>query len=344
MCLHGHNRAPVRGAGGYIYMARPRWIWFLTSVSALAFSGYLIAQQDQLPVEHPDCTFFGPQRERFVTDAMQRLGGRNKTRGLSGITDQVMRAMAVIPGGSQTYTYDQAHTAGSLDSYIFADFKKNGITPAPTTTDWEFVRRVTLDLTGRIPTPERVITFVADGSANKRAKLVDELLASPAWVDKWTMYFGDLYQNVQNKPSTSLNRFPQGRNAFYQWIHDSLANNKPYNQIATELISAATTNSYEDGASNWILNGYITGGPTQDVMDQSAAFVFDTFLGITHVNCLLCHNGRGHLDQLSLWGGQTTRYQAWQLASYMSRTTFGRTPVDPSNNNIFYWNVVDNAR
>ena len=137
------------------------------------------------------------------------------------------------------------------------------------------------------------------------------------------MYFGDLYQNTQTKPSTGLNRFPQGRNAFYKWIHDSLAANKPYNQMATELISAATTNTYNDGAANWMLNGYITGGPTQDIMDQATSFVFDTFLGISHVNCLLCHNGRGHLDQLSLWGTRrrairrgslrrTCRTRAWR--------------------------------
>jgi hypothetical protein len=158
------------------------------------------------------------------------------------------------------------------------------------------------------------------------------------------MYFGDLYQYTATKASTSLNRFPQGRNTFYQWIHDSLTNNKPYNQMATELITSASTNTYNDGAANWILNGYITGGPTQDVMDQSTSFVFDTFLGIAHVNCLLCHNGRGHLDQLSLWATGTTRYQAWQLAAHLSKTSFKRVPVDPSNNNVYYWTVVDDPK
>jgi hypothetical protein len=304
----------------------------------------LIAQQDQLPVEHPECTFFGPLRERYVTDALQRLNHAPKTRALSQLTDQVVRALAVVPGGSQTYTFDQRHAAGSIDSYIFGDLQKHNIAPAPATTDWEFIRRATLDLTGRIPTPGRVVAFVADSDPAKRAKLVDELIASPQWIDKWTMYFGDLYQNTQTKASSGLNRFPQGRNALYHWIYASLAANKPYDQMATELIGAATTNTYEDGAGNWILNGYITGGPTQDVMDQSTSFVFDTFLGITHVNCLLCHNGRGHLDQLSLWGTQTTRYQAWQLASFLSRTGFSRTPVTPGTNNPYYWNVADNPR
>jgi len=51
----------------------------------------------------------------------------------------------------------------------------------------------------------------------------------------------------------------------------------------------------------------------------------DTFLGIAHVNCLLCHNGRGHLDSLSLWGYYTTRQQAWGMASFMSRTATTQT-------------------
>jgi hypothetical protein len=254
--------------------------------------------------------------------------------------------LPAVPGGRRRnpHLMREQFAADSIDSYIFADLDKHGIVPAPATTDWEFIRRVTLDLTGRIPAADRVLAFVNDPAPNKRSALIDELLAKPEWTDKWTMYFGDLYQNTDTKPSTSLRRFPQGRNAFYQWIHDSLAANKPYNRMAAELISAATTNTYTDGAANYILNGYITGGPAQDVMDQATAFVFDTFLGITHVNCLLCHNGRGHLDNLSLWGIGTTRYQAWQLAAHLSRTSFSRTPVDPANNNIYYWAVTDNPK
>jgi hypothetical protein len=319
-------------------------------LSVLACSGFLIGQEirgssaepGQLPVEHPECSYFGADRDKLAGPAFGQPGGR--ARRLGALTSQVVHAMAAIPGGSQTYSFDQNHAAGSIDSYIWADFQKNSITPAPATTDWEFIRRVTLDLTGRIPTPDRVLTFVADTSSDKRSKLIDQLLASPQWVDKWTMYFGDLYQNTDTKPTTSLRRFPQGRNAFYQWIHDGLANGKPYNQMAADLITNATDNTYDDGAGNWILNGYITGGPQQDIWDQSATFVFDTFLGITHVNCLLCHNGRGHLDSLSLWGSTTTRYQAWQLSGYMAHTSFTRTPVDPSNNNIYYWKVADSQK
>jgi hypothetical protein len=221
---------------------------------------------------------------------------------------------------------------------MMADWKANGITPAPMTTDWEFIRRVTLDLTGRIPNPTDVLAFVADTTPTKRANLIETLLAKPEWVDKWTMYYGDQFLNTVTRPSTSLNRTATGRNVFYQYIHDSLANGKPYNQMATELIASAGVNSYTDPTVNWMINGYITGGPAQDLMDSSTANVFDTFMGIAHVNCLLCHDGRGHLTTLSLWGSNTTRYQAWELSSFMSHTSIAQIGRD-SNNNATYWSL-----
>jgi len=325
-------------------MQKPRWIIGGT-LGVLTFSGVLLvraAPDDKLPVEHPDCSFFGPQRDRFVPNALQRKG-QGTSR--SVITEQVTHLRpAVIPGGSNTNTYNQQHAAGSIDSYIWADFAANNITPAPMTTDWEFIRRVTLDLTGRIPDPNAVLQFVNTPGGGDRASLIDSLLASPQWVDKWTMFYGDLFQNTQVKNSTGLNRFPQGRNAFYQYIYNSLANDKPYNQIASDLISMADSNSYNTGPVNYLLGGWVGNGPIQDSFDQMTANTFDVFLGMAHVNCLLCHNGRGHLDSLSLWASNTTRYQAWQLSSFMSHTSMTRTAVDPSNTNVYYWSVLDNQK
>jgi len=63
---------------------------------------------------------------------------------------------------------------------------------------------VTLDLTGRIPTADRLVAFLNDRAADKRAKLVEELLAKPEYVDKWTMFFGDLLKN--NSANTQIRR------------------------------------------------------------------------------------------------------------------------------------------
>jgi hypothetical protein len=115
--------------------------------------------------------------------------------------------------------------------------------------------------------------------------------------------------------------------------------------MATELLSIQSDSTYNDGAADFLVGSIVTGGPTQDIMDQMTADTFDTFLGVTHVNCLLCHNGRGHLDSLSLWATGTTRYQAWQLAGFLSHTGATRVVPDPANNpNVFYYSLQDNIK
>ena len=329
-----------------------RLVSTLSGVLILTLSGALLTAADesdlgqQLPVAHGECTAFTAGGREAM--ALNSLAGAKVSRHyLSRNTGDVLRTMvnaSSLPALSRPKSFDQTSTQlGTIDSYLSADMQAAGVQPAGLTTDWEFIRRVTLDLTGRIPTPDRVLAFVNDKTPNKRAALIDELLASPQWVDKWTMFYGDLFQNTSNRPSTSLNRFPAGRNAFYTWLHDSLSNDKPYDQMATELMTGRGSNSYTQGELNWILNGYITGGPQQDITDSMATNVSTAFLGISHMNCLLCHNGRGHLDQLSLWGSRTTRYAAWQFASFLSHTTFSTVRYDPNNRNVYYWSVQDNV-
>jgi len=286
----------------------------------------------ELPVSDPSCTFFGSNRDKF--NGSRRL--IEKARLTATVADQlpvasdVMAAFAAnaasampsAPGGSRTDTLQ--HSANNIDKYLFQAMSDAAVAPAPPTTDYEFVRRITLDLTGRIPAADAVTSFVNDSSFDKRTKLVDALMASPEWVDKWTIWFGDFLQN--NSQNTQINRNILGVVAFNNYIRDSLTSGKPYNQMARELISAAGASSYTQGELNYIVGGYMGGGPVQDQFDLQAANTAETFLGISHLNCLLCHNGRGHLDSLSLWGYYTTRQQAWGMASFMSRTLAQGTP------------------
>ena len=308
----------------------------------------LAAGQDGVPdfvVPHPECVLFGPRYTQFVSKAIQLpINIQNAHRAAVGeLTRQVVSQLAYIPPGSRTYTFQRPAEPGTVDFYIFGALQAAGVTPAPATTDYEFIRRVTLDLTGRIPTPSRVASFVADATPNKRALLVDELIAKPEWIDKWTMFFGDLYQN--NSQNSQIRRFTDGVKAFNDYVRAALAANEPYDQMARDLITATGTNSYQQGTLNLLAGGVVTGGPIQDIFDQQTANIFDMFMGIAHVNCLLCHNGHGHLDALSLWGSQTTRYQAWQLSSYLSHTETSRTAAPGAVNGLpYYWNVADNTK
>ena len=166
-------------------------------------------------------------------------------------------------------------------------------------------------------------------------------MAKPEWVDKWTMFFGDLYKNAAN--TTQINRYSEGRDGFNKWIKDSLEANKPYNQMASELISAKGTDTFTQGELNWIVGGRVTGGPTQDTWDQQAANVAETFLGLGNANCLLCHNGRGHLDTLNLWASQTTRATMWQLSAFFTQGYLSQyRPPDKKSNGYWAWDA--NAR
>ena len=112
--------------------------------------------------------------------------------------------------------------------------------------------------------------------------------------------------------------------------------------MANDLIGTQAANSYNNGPINYLVGSYVSNGPVQDTFDAETANVADVFLGITYVNCLLCHNGRGHLDQINLWGSNITRYQAWQLSSFMSHTqACPHARVRLSNANIYYWSLAE---
>src|SRR5262249_45788530 len=121
-----------------------------------------------------------------------------------------------------------------IDTEIFGKMKTDGIAPAALASDAEFLRRVSLDLTGQIPSPDAVKAFLADPSPTKRSKKIDELISSDAFVDRWTMWFGDLVQNVRQ--STNSNERPQGRNAYANFIRGSIKDNKPYDQMVREIL------------------------------------------------------------------------------------------------------------
>ena len=320
-------------------------LFLLTAASA----GMFVLRAQNADEENPEknCALFDSMRDKAAK------GGPNgsvfKKTSLSKLTEEITsrigrQAMPMfVPGGTRTNTELQLEKLGAIDRYIFQAIQEAGVIPADRTTDSEYIRRVTLDLTGRIPDPARVVAFLADTRENKRQLLADELLAKPEWVDKWTMYFGDLFKNVSR--NTQIPRYPEGTQAFYNWIRTSLTANKPYNQIASELISAGGKNSYTQGELNFVIGGVITGGPVQDVWDGQTVLAVSTFLGLSHMNCLLCHNGRGHLDALSLWGKTTTRSQAWGMASFFSHTDSNRTPVDAAAGGTpYYWSLEDNTR
>ncbi len=233
----------------------------------------------------------------------------------AGITQAVTQRIAREPSGRSV----QAAT-GTIDRRLFEAMEQAGVQPARICTDEEYLRRATLDLTGRIPTRARVEAFRADQLPDKRERLVDELLATPEWADKWTMFFGDLFRNSVNP---GRQRATQERESLNRWVRAALKAGKPYDEMARELITAKGESSFEDGRVGFLSWAGLAIQLDQDRIDLHTVHVADTFLGLSHMDCLLCHNGRGHLDDISLWGRQTTRRRAWEFSAFFGKTTMG---------------------
>jgi len=115
--------------------------------------------------------------------------------------------------------------------------------------------------------------------------------------------------------------------------------NRPYHHMVAEMI-AASGNTFEAGQSNFTLGGRTTGGPAADTYDTQAVNVSTMFLGISHLDCILCHDGEGHLDALSVWGNRAKRFDAWGMAAFFARTDLGRV-VGTANDRA--WTVTDVA-
>jgi hypothetical protein len=212
-----------------------------------------------------------------------------------------------------------------IDDEIFGTMKTDGIRSAALSSDEEFLRRVTVDLTGQIPDPATVQAFLADKSADKRTKTIDALLASDAFVDRWTMWFGDLVQNVQ--VSANSREFPAGRNAYYTYIHDSIKANKPYDQMVREIVGGSG-DSFASGPPNFWVRQIQPNGPRQDTYDNLAAESGRMFLGMP-MQCLSCHNGLKHLESVNVYLKSHSRYDFWGNSAFFSRGTTRKS--DPAN-------------
>jgi hypothetical protein len=304
--------------------------WFTLPVLILA-SGLVLAGANK------DCVFLANPDE-FTTNT-ERI-----EKAHSDLTDSVSmlvrRAMLGDQPTVQTLDAATVPRKNFIDDAIFSRMAAARIQSAPIASDAEFLRRVSLDLTGRIPAALDVVNFIFDTNPAKREAKIDALIGSPEFIDKWTMFFGDLYR--VNAQSSSVNRDIHGRDAFYLYIKDSVSGNKPYDQMAREII-AATGDTFAQGEANWPVGNTVAMGPAQDTYDGQAVNTAAMFLGINVADCLLCHDGARHLDQVNLWGSKQTRQNMWGLSAYFPRVRMQRQVVQTMPTQIAKYIVTDAA-
>ena len=138
--------------------------------------------------------------------------------------------------------YPVVPTPTKVDELVVERLRKLGIAPSELSTDAEFLRRVSLDLTGTLPAPDEVTAFLADQAPDRRARKVEELLARPAYAAWWTTRLCDWTGNSETTGPLGGERGLNGEKAkqWYQWIHRRVADNVPYDKLVEGIVLATS--------------------------------------------------------------------------------------------------------
>ena len=207
-----------------------------------------------------------------------RWGGTAIIARFLGVVDA---SFVTIPRASDTNlaSLDPAFTPNNfIDEFVLAKLKKLNIRPSPLTTDEAFLRRIYLDTIGRLPTADEVKAFLADASPDKRSTLIDALLDAPEWVHLRTLKLADM---LRIHPRTLGNGAfgERGATLFHEWVHDAVAENRPYDAFVRELITARGS-TYQHGPTNYYRIERQPAGRAETTAQ--------VFLGI-RLSCARCH-------------------------------------------------------
>lgn len=206
---------------------------------------------------------------------------------------QVASISVAVPFSTEPVTID-FQPANFIDELVLAEWQRMRVTPAPLASDEEFLRRVMLDLIGTLPTADEVRVFLADKSADKRAKLINTLLARPEYVDQWALRWGDLLRAHRRYLGD------KGLASFTGWLRQSLRDNKPLDLMTRELLTAQG-NLYANGAVGY----FFIDEKVEDLAETTAQI----FLGV-RMQCTRCH----HHPQ-EVW----SQDDYWSLAAFFTR-------------------------
>ncbi len=219
---------------------------------------------------------------------------------------QVAVFTAILPHGVPLTHIDNFQSRNYIDELTLEKWKKLGLTPTPVCDDAKFIRRVTLDANGRLPTAKEVREFLADQNPNKRSEWIDRLLDSPEYASYFALRWGSILRN------SNLAGADQASYAFHNWLKDMLARNRRYDEFVRGIIAAS--GEWQDApAINWYWQS------RDDQLHQVTADTAQVFLG-QRLQCARCHH-----HPYERWS-QDDYYGLAGFFTRLGRKSFGQPP------------------
>ncbi len=211
-------------------------------------------------------------------DGLVRTTGRpGETHVMIRYNDFVGATRVLQPWGPklEQHHYASFQPRNLVDEHVLAKWRELHIAPSAAAGDEEFLRRVFLDALGTLPAPQEVRDFVADTSPEKRAMLIDAVLAREEFLDLLTRRLGDQFRNRAGDGN-----FKEHTIAFSKWIRQALADNKPYDKLVGEIVAVSGKRKEQPQMDwyRWAIN-------SENRVEDTA----QAFLGL-RVSCANCHN------------------------------------------------------
>lgn len=220
------------------------------------------------------------QLRKRLRDRMASAGGPNATlpENLDGVAPKPNDDGLTFLELKSSESLGKPMKTAELDALLAQMLTEEGVKkPSPAVADDRFIRRVTLDVIGQLPAPADIEDYVKDRSPDKKAKLIDRLLASPQYGQNWGRYWKD----VIAARNTAGDRRIEGVFDFEPWMADQLNRNQPWDQVVSRMLKA-------EGLSDEVPEGMIYGAH-MGKPEEVAGEISRIFLGI-QISCAQCHD------------------------------------------------------
>ncbi len=212
---------------------------------------------------------------KISPDGVVTAGARGEAFVMARFATFTIGSQVIVLPKGLTYTAAKLPEHNYIDGLVHAKLQKLRITPSDVCGDEVFLRRVTLDIAGLLPTTDEYGRFMADKAADKRAKLVDELLGRKEFAELWVLKWAELLQMRSNDQVS-----PKAMVLYFNWLQDKIARNVPVNEWVRELLSASG-GTFSSPATNY----YLIERDRLKVTENVA----QVFMGM-RVQCAQCHN------------------------------------------------------
>ncbi len=207
-------------------------------------------------------------------DGLVTKVGRGETAILARYLDKMTTSQLTFLSNVEGFVWQAPPESNFVDTLAFEKLRQLKILPSELAADEEFVRRVYLDVTGRLPKPEETAAFLGDTADDKRTRLIDHLLESPDYAEFWTLRWCDVLRANSKSLKTG------GTYKFHRWMYSNVLNDVPMDATVRELLTA-TGSVYENPAANY----WRASRDPQDATETTAQL----FLGV-RIQCAKCHN------------------------------------------------------